>query len=154
MGVVDLDNQESTGISQLYFQTSETHLQWRASESDSWTNGILLSELGGSSGNTWDLTLTQATSGFDLNGKNVKITVSSGTAIALDTILSYTNMTNLSESRIEVLNSTGGALEVNTTQKNTFDGSFKNILNTQYVRFLATKNGAGVVEISYAGRPI
>jgi len=154
MGVQDLDQKNSNGLTNLYFQTSETHLQWRASESDSWTNGVLLSELGESSGNTWDLTLTQATSGFDLAGKNVKITVSSGSSIALDTILSYTNMTYLSESRIEVLNSTGGLLDVTTTQKNTFGGSFKSIPNTQYVRFIANKNSAGVTEISYAGRPI
>lgn len=143
----------NTGLTNLYFQTSETHLQWRASESDSWTNGILLSELGGA-GNTWDLTLTQATSSFDLNGKNVKITVSTGTAVSLDALLSYINMTNLSESRIELLNSSGGNLEATTTQKNNFGGSFKNIPNTQYVRFIVTKNGAGVVEISYAGRPL
>ena len=141
---------------QLLFRVDGGWLQYRYSASDSWKNGIQISEFGGGggSGNTWELTLTEATSSFDLNGKNVKITVSSGTAVSLDALLSYINMTNLSESRIELLNSSGGNLEATTSQKNNFGGSFKNIPNTQYVRFIVTKNGAGVVEISYAGRPL
>jgi hypothetical protein len=101
-------------------------------------------------GNTWDGTLTQATTGFDLAGKNVKITATS--TISLNTIFDFTNMTNLSESRVEVLCDTGaGAIDITTTSLNTFGDTWEDLPDTKTQEFLVYKDFAGVVKISALG---
>jgi hypothetical protein len=98
----------------------------------------------------WDNTLTQSTSNYDLTNKYVKITVSSGTSISLDSILDLTKVTSTSEHKVQVVNSTGVNLDITTAQKNNFAGTYT-ISNGSQTKFIIDKDGDNAINIGNAG---
>jgi hypothetical protein len=70
---------------------------------------------------TRDATLTQATTSYNIAGKNVRITVSSGTSLSLNNVFDMATV-NYEGNRVEILNSTGGNYTITTTSLSNFIG--------------------------------
>jgi hypothetical protein len=98
----------------------------------------------------WDNTLTHTSSNYDLTNKYVKITVSSGTSISLDSILDLTKVTSTNEHKVQVVNSTGVNLSITTAQKNNFAGTYT-ISNGSQTKFIIDRDGDNAINIGNAG---
>ena len=82
--------------------------------------------------------------------KHVKITVTSGSSISLDSILDLTTVGAVTEHKVQVYNNTGVTLAITTSEKSNFAGSYS-IFDGVHTKFLIDKDGDGAINIGNAG---
>jgi hypothetical protein len=90
-------------------------------------------------GHTRDATLTQATSAFDIDGKDVRITLSTGTSGSLNTFIDMATV-NYEGNRVEILNSSGDNYTITTTSLSNFIGGSYVIPDGAQAVFYLTRN--------------
>src|SRR5690606_27179651 len=98
----------------------------------------------------WDDTLTHSTSSYNLVNRHVKIVVTSGSSISLDSILDLSTVTSTSEHKVQVINDAGGNLDINTAEKSNFAGTYTAFDGVQ-AKFLIDRDGDGNINVGSAG---
>jgi len=94
---------------------------------------------GGGSGHTADATLTQATSAYNIDGKDVRITLSSGTTGSINTFIDMATVGKEGHI-VEIKNSTGGNYTITTTSLSNFIGGSYVIPNGGVAEFFVRRN--------------